>query len=73
LQKRQRTRFEERRDGRTRFAGRVQDMPVIDVIQTIEIMRAGSGRHDRGASGDDVAVLRGARCCSQARSRNVRS
>jgi CheY-like chemotaxis protein len=39
LQKRQRTRFEERRDGRTRFAGRVADMPVVDVIQTIEISR----------------------------------
>ena len=39
LQKRQRTRFEERRDGRTRFAGRVSDMPVVDVIQTIEISR----------------------------------
>ena len=40
LQKRQRARFEERRgDGRTRFAGRVADMPVVDVIQTIEISR----------------------------------
>lgn len=39
LQKRQRARFEERRDGRTRFAGRVTDMPVVDVIQTIEISR----------------------------------
>ncbi len=39
LQKRQRARFEERRDGRTRFAGRVADMPVVDVIQTVEISR----------------------------------
>ena len=39
LQKRQRARFEERRDGRTRFAGRVADMPVVDVIQTIEVSR----------------------------------
>src|ERR1700704_4301279 len=39
LQKRQRARFEERRDGRTRFAGRVSDMPVVDVIQTIEVSR----------------------------------
>jgi CheY-like chemotaxis protein len=39
LQKRQRARFEERRDGRMRFAGRVADMPVVDVIQTIEISR----------------------------------
>ncbi|MCX5747734.1 MAG: DUF4388 domain-containing protein [Proteobacteria bacterium] len=50
LQKRQRSRFEERdhrddrdregrRDGRTRFAGRISDMPVVDIIQTIEISR----------------------------------
>jgi len=39
LQKRQRSRFEDRRDGHTRFAGRVADMPVVDVIQTIEISR----------------------------------
>ncbi|HLL21726.1 MAG TPA: DUF4388 domain-containing protein, partial [Kofleriaceae bacterium] len=39
LQKRQRLRFEERKDGHTRFAGRVADMPVVDVIQTIEISR----------------------------------
>ena len=39
LTKRQRARFEERRDGRTRFAGRVNDMPVVDVIQTIEVSR----------------------------------
>ncbi len=39
LQKRQRIRFEERKDGHTRFAGRVADMPVVDVIQTIEISR----------------------------------
>jgi len=39
LQKKQRIRFEERKDGRTRFAGRVADMPVVDVIQTIEISR----------------------------------
>ena len=39
LQKRQRLRFEERKEGHTRFAGRVADMPVVDVIQTIEISR----------------------------------
>ncbi len=39
LQKKQRIRFEERKDGRTRFTGRVADMPVVDVIQTIEISR----------------------------------
>jgi DNA-binding response OmpR family regulator len=38
LQKRQRARFDERKDG-VRFAGRVADMPVVDVIQTIEVSR----------------------------------
>ena len=39
LQKRQRTRIEERRDGRTRFAGHLSDMPIVDLIQTVEISR----------------------------------
>jgi DNA-binding response OmpR family regulator len=38
LQKRQRQFLDLRKDG-TRFAGRVADMPVVDVIQTIEISR----------------------------------
>ncbi|MFT3695272.1 MAG: DUF4388 domain-containing protein [Kofleriaceae bacterium] len=38
LQKRQRSNFDERKDG-VRFAGRVADMPVVDVIQTIEVSR----------------------------------
>ncbi|CAN5230137.1 hypothetical protein BH11MYX1_BH11MYX1_10760 [soil metagenome] len=38
LQKRQRAHFDERKDG-VRFAGRVADMPVVDVIQTIEVSR----------------------------------
>jgi hypothetical protein len=38
LQKRQRAGFDERKDG-MRFAGRVADMPVVDVIQTIEVSR----------------------------------
>jgi DNA-binding response OmpR family regulator len=38
LQKRQRAHFDERKDG-VRFAGRVVDMPVVDVIQTIEVSR----------------------------------
>jgi DNA-binding response OmpR family regulator len=38
LQKRQRAHFDERKDG-VRFAGRVTDMPVVDVIQTIEVSR----------------------------------
>jgi DNA-binding response OmpR family regulator len=38
LQKRQRQFLDLKKDG-TRFAGRVADMPVVDVIQTIEISR----------------------------------
>lgn len=54
LAKRQRLAFEERRDG-TRFAGRVADMPVVDVIQTIEVSRKSgviqfTGPHERTAA-----------------------
>jgi DNA-binding response OmpR family regulator len=38
LQKRQRQFLDLKKDG-TRFAGRVADMPVVDVIQTIEVSR----------------------------------
>lgn len=38
LQKKQRQFLDAKKDG-TRFAGRVSDMPVVDVIQTIEISR----------------------------------
>ena len=56
LQKRQRIRFEERRDGRTRFAGRVQDMPVVDVIQTIEISRKSGVIQFVGERGRQAAI-----------------
>ncbi|HEY4238470.1 MAG TPA: DUF4388 domain-containing protein [Kofleriaceae bacterium] len=56
LQKRQRTRLEERRDGRTRFAGRVQDMPVVDVIQTIEISRKSGVIQFVGDRGRQAAI-----------------
>ncbi|HSI79793.1 MAG TPA: DUF4388 domain-containing protein, partial [Solirubrobacterales bacterium] len=56
LQKRQRTRFEERRDGRTRFAGRVADMPVVDVIQTIEISRKSGVIQFTGDRGRQAAI-----------------
>ncbi|HSN28937.1 MAG TPA: DUF4388 domain-containing protein, partial [Kofleriaceae bacterium] len=54
LAKKQRQAFEERRDG-TRFAGRVADMPVVDVIQTIEVSRKSgviqfTGPHERQAA-----------------------
>jgi len=39
LQKQQRTRIEQKREGRTRFAGRLSDMAVVDLIQTIELSR----------------------------------
>ena len=56
LQKRQRTRFEEKRDGRTRFAGRVTDMPVVDVIQTIEISRKSGVIQFVGDRGRQAAI-----------------
>ncbi|MEM9488286.1 MAG: response regulator, partial [Myxococcota bacterium] len=39
LQKRQRARIEAKRDSRTRFAGGLSDMGVVDLIQTIEVSR----------------------------------
>ncbi len=39
LQKQQRTRIEQKREGRTRFSGRLSDMAVVDLIQTIELSR----------------------------------
>ncbi|HWN69098.1 MAG TPA: response regulator, partial [Haliangium sp.] len=53
LQKHQRASIEARRDQRTRFAGRLADMGVVDLIQTIEVSRksglihfhADDGRH----------------------------
>ena len=56
LQKRQRIRFEERKDGRTRFAGRVNDMPVVDVIQTIEISRKSGVIQFVGERGRQAAI-----------------
>jgi len=56
LQKKQRTRFEERRDVRTRFDGRVQDMPVVDVIQTIEISRKSGVIQFVGERGRQAAI-----------------
>ena len=39
LQKQQRTKIEQKREGRTRFSGRLSDMAVVDLIQTIELSR----------------------------------
>jgi DNA-binding response OmpR family regulator/tetratricopeptide (TPR) repeat protein len=56
LQKRQRTRIEERRDGRTRFAGRLSDMPVVDLIQTVEISRKSGLIAFTGEAGKQAAI-----------------
>jgi len=39
LQKRDRANFEQKKDSNTRFAGRLSDMGVVDLIQTIEVSR----------------------------------
>ncbi|MBL8624956.1 MAG: DUF4388 domain-containing protein [Myxococcales bacterium] len=56
IQKRQRTRIEERRDGRTRFSGRISDMPVVDLIQTIEISRKAGLIYFTGEAGKQAAI-----------------
>ena len=56
IQKRQRTRLEERRDGRTRFAGRISDMPVVDLIQTIEISRKSGLIYFTGEASKQAAI-----------------
>jgi DNA-binding response OmpR family regulator len=56
LQKRQRTRIEERQDGRTRFVGRLSDMAVVDLIQTIEISRKSGVIQFTGEGGRQAAI-----------------
>jgi DNA-binding response OmpR family regulator len=56
IQKRQRTRIEERRDGRTRFAGRISDMPVVDLIQTVEISRKSGLIYFTGEAAKQAAI-----------------
>src|SRR5262245_43105506 len=56
LQKRQRARIEERRDGRTKFAGRLSDMAVVDLIQTIEISRKSGLIQFVGEGGKQAAI-----------------
>ncbi len=55
LQKRQRANFDERKDG-VRFAGRVADMPVVDVIQTIEVSRKSGVIQFVGERGRQAAI-----------------
>ena len=55
LQKKQRAHFEDRRDG-VRFAGRVADMPVVDIIQTIEVSRKSGVIQFAGPHGRQAAI-----------------
>ena len=55
LQKRQRQFLDLRKDG-TRFAGRVTDMPVVDVIQTIEVSRKSGVIQFVGDRGRQAAI-----------------
>ncbi|MGE5180604.1 MAG: DUF4388 domain-containing protein, partial [Acidobacteriota bacterium] len=55
LQKKQRAGFDERKDG-MRFAGRVADMPVVDVIQTIEVSRKSGVIQFVGTNGRQAAI-----------------
>jgi DNA-binding response OmpR family regulator len=56
LQKRQRARIEEKRDGRTRFAGDLRDMGVVDLIQTIEVSRKSGLIHFKGEGEKRAAI-----------------
>jgi DNA-binding response OmpR family regulator/tetratricopeptide (TPR) repeat protein len=55
LQKRQRQFLDLRKDG-TRFAGRVADMPVVDVIQTIEVSRKSGVIQFTGVANRQAAI-----------------
>ncbi len=55
LQKKQRAGFDDRKDG-MRFAGRVADMPVVDVIQTIEVSRKSGVIQFVGPTGRQAAI-----------------
>jgi DNA-binding response OmpR family regulator len=48
LQKKQRASLEEKRETRTKFAGTLSDMAVVDLIQTIEISRKSGVIHFTG-------------------------
>ncbi|HEY5951724.1 MAG TPA: DUF4388 domain-containing protein [Kofleriaceae bacterium] len=55
LQKRQRQFLDLKKDG-TRFAGRVADMPVVDVIQTIEVSRKSGVIQFQGGANRQAAI-----------------
>ena len=61
LQKQQRTKIEQKREGRTRFQGRLSDMAVVDLIQTIELSRKSGviqfhGEEAEGAAAPVAAI-----------------
>jgi CheY-like chemotaxis protein len=56
LQKRERERIEERKESKTRFAGTLQDMAVVDLIQTVEISRKTGVIHFRSPEGREANV-----------------
>ncbi|MCG5054037.1 MAG: response regulator [Myxococcales bacterium] len=51
LQRRERERLESRRDTRTRFAGELADIGVVDLVQTIEVNRKSGIVHVTNADG----------------------
>jgi DNA-binding response OmpR family regulator len=51
LQRAQRERLESRRDPRTRYSGQLADIPVIDLIQTLELNRRAGIIHVTGRDG----------------------
>ncbi len=56
LQKTERARIETERDNRTRFSGMLNDMGVVDLIQTIEISRKSGLIHFKGPNGERAAI-----------------
>src|SRR5579859_2907912 len=57
LQKKQRQSLEEnRRESRTKFAGQLSDMAVVDLIQTIEISRKSGVIHFKHPDGKRAAI-----------------
>lgn len=56
LQKTERARIETERDSRTKFAGHLSDMGVVDLIQTIEVSRKTGVIHITSESGRRAAV-----------------
>src|SRR6185436_10801347 len=56
LQKKQRQSLEEKRESRTKFAGQLSDMAVVDLIQTIEISRKSGVIHFKHPDGKRAAI-----------------